>query len=128
MVDCGAIGNLTGKNFVDRQGAIAERAGHKVRYEQLAQHVTVNGIGQGSPTATTQAVVPIQLNDELAGFIAPVLTGNSASTPALWGLQSQRQARAIIDVGGNSVILPGPGGFTITLSPGSKVIRCENAI
>ena len=25
-------------------------------------------------------------------------------------------------------MIPGPGGFTVKLSPGSKVIRCENAV
>ena len=36
LVDCGAIDNLTGKNFVERQGHLAEQAiGKKVEYGKL---------------------------------------------------------------------------------------------
>ena len=40
----------------------------------------------------------------------------------------QRAIRALIDTGGNCVIISVPGGFEIKLSPGSRVIRCEDAV
>ncbi|CAK0874738.1 unnamed protein product, partial [Prorocentrum cordatum] len=114
--------------FVDRQSVVAKTAGCETHFEPAAHPVVVNGVGKGGQQAAHQAVVPIQLNEEPAEFRAPCLMGDGAGVPALRGLRSQRQSRAIIDTGGNAVLIPGPGGFSMTLSPGSKVIRCENAI
>ena len=36
--------------------------------------------------------------------------------------------KTLIDTGGNCVIMPGPGGFEMKLSPGSRVVRCEDAV
>ena len=47
--------------------------------------------------------------------------GDGAGVPDLWGGLSQRKMKAIIDTGGNCVILPGPGGFEIKLSTESRV-------
>ena len=88
----------------------------------------VNGVGRGSQRATHEAVVPIHIDGEVGEYHAPVLQGDGSHVPGLWGLRSQRQKRALIDTGGNCVLVPGPGGFTVKLSPGSKVIRCENAV
>ena len=36
--------------------------------------------------------------------------------------------KAIIDTGNFKVIVPGPGGFRLELSPGSVIINCEKAM
>ena len=128
LVDCGAIDNLSGKDFVERQGQIARSYGRDVEYRPLARTLEVNGVGQGSQEATHEAVVPIQIADNSAVFTTPVLSGRGAAVPGLWGLRSQRAMRALIDTGGSAVILPGPGGFSVALSPGSEVIQCEDAL
>ena len=128
MVDCGAIDNLAGQKFVDRQGEQAKAVDEHVKYVPLDRPMEVNGVGRGSQRATHEAVVPIHIDGEIGEYRAPILTGDGSHVPGLWGLRSQRQKRALIDTGGNCVLIPGPGGFTVKLSPGSKIIKCENAV
>ena len=78
--------------------------------------------------ARLQANLPVQIAGECARFRTPVLTGTGAQIPALRGLRSQRAVNALIDTGGRHVIIPGTGGFTVALSPGSKVIPTVDAI
>lgn len=127
LVDCGAIDNLVGSDFVRRQTKIARKAGHDTTFNKLLNPFRVNGVGRGSQFASEEAVVPVHINGNTGSYRAPVLTDDGAHVPALWGLRNQRQQRAIIDAGGNCVLIPGPGGFKIHLSPGSQVIKCEYA-
>ena len=128
LVDCGAIDNLSGQDIIERQARIAERFGKKVEYTQLDRPIEVNGVGEGSQMARLQANLPVQIAGECARFRTPVLTGTGAQIPALRGLRSQRAVNALIDAGGRHVIIPGIGGFTVALSPGSKVIPTVDAI
>jgi len=128
LVDSGAIDNLSGKDFVDRQAVIAKRAGHATTFSELGGTLEVNGVGTGSQAATYEASVPIQIEKDTAVFRTPVLEGAGSGIPGLWGLKSQQRVRAMIDTGGGAVIVPGPGGFQMQLSPGSQVIRCEPAM
>lgn len=73
-------------------------------------------------------MLPICIEDDGGEYRAPVLTGDGANAPGIWGLRSQKAMRELIDTGVNSIILPGPGGFEINLSPGSRVVRCDNAV
>ena len=72
--------------------------------------------------------MPVCIEGELRECQAPFLTDVGANVPGLWGLRSQRAMRTLIDAGGNCGFMPGPGGFEIKLSPGSRVVRCEDAV
>ena len=72
--------------------------------------------------------MPVCIEGEWGDYQAPVLTDDGANVPGLGGLRSKRAMRTLIDTGGNCVIMPGPGGFEIKLSPGSRVVRCEDAV
>ena len=83
---------------------------------------------RGGRRATHEAVVAIIVEGVDGEYHAPVFTGDGADVPGRWGLRSQQAMHALIDTGGNAVIMPGPGGFEINLSPGSRVIRYEDAV
>ena len=52
-------------------------------------------------------------------YKAPVLAGSPI--PALWGLRSLQEHRALIDTFNNKLIEVGPGGYELKLSPGSII-------
>ena len=56
-----------------------------------------------------KSLVPVSLEGDCGEYCAPVLTGDGADVPGIWGLRSQPAMRALIDTGGNTVIIPGPG-------------------
>lgn len=86
LVDCGAIDNLASKNFVDRQSRLAELAtGQKTEYEKMELPLEVNGVGKGGQRSTHGARVPICIEGEMGEFQAPVLSGDGANAPGLWG-------------------------------------------
>ena len=59
-MDCGAIDNLTGKNFVDRQGRLVElAASRKTEYGQMERVLEVNGVGKGGQPSTHESTVPV---------------------------------------------------------------------
>ena len=60
--NCGAIDNLTGPNYAERQGNLAMKAiGKKTEYKDLNRLLEVNGVGKGSQRATHQAIVPVHV-------------------------------------------------------------------
>ena len=63
----------------------------------------------GFETADGQALV--------GSFTAPVI--GQSNLPALLGLKSMEAKRAVLDMAGRMLYLPGPGGFHVQLSPGS---------
>ena len=126
MVDTGACDNLTGDQWVQRQTRIAALHGRSSDFKKLLNAIPVNGVGSGQSHATQEATVPICLDCEDSKFISPVVP--DSMIPALWGIKSQRRRKAIIDTGGNAVILPGKGNVKMVLPPGSQVVYCENAL
>ena len=119
-----------GDNWAHRQSQTATDAGRSgLSYSPLKRHLSVHGVGSGSQTAQHSAHVPVHIAGSDGQFHGPVLRdGTGKNMPGLWGLRSQREKKTIIDTGGNTVIIPGPGGFKMHLSPGSVVIKCESAV
>jgi hypothetical protein len=70
--------------------------------------------------------MPICLEDGMLGtFQSAVVEGSEL--PALFGLNSLVQQRAIIDTYHRQLIFVGPGGYKIQLSPGSKTYKLHQA-
>ena len=126
LVDTGARDNLSGSDWVARQKAIAQGFGLDVTYREMGTTLKVEGVGNGTNEARMIADVPIAMLDEIGEFQTPVV--ENSGLPGLWGIESQHRKRVIVDTGGEACIFPGPQGFKIILSPGSKVARMERAI
>ena len=97
----------------------AKKAGHTAIDRPLHEAMQVQGVGKGSQQAVTATQVPIGIGGDLATFTAPVIS--DSDLPPLLGLKTLRTYRAILDMSGSKaeLILPGPGGFELKLSPGS---------
>jgi hypothetical protein len=126
LVDCGAIGNLAGSNWIARVQAIGEKYGQGTAWSNLENAISVQGVGNGSNEAQQEAQVPIALGtNQIGTFRTPVLP--ESDLPALWGLVSLEKLKAIIDVGSRRLVIPGPGGFKMVMSPGSKSYPLEKS-
>ena len=121
VVDTGATDNLSGHAWMDRQTEIAKTNAIDTTYGDFDRPI----VGKTTDRAEQRAQILWASAVELCWFDTPVLHSEPERfVPGLWGLNSQ-QRRNLIDTGGN---IPGPGGFMIQLSPGSRAIRCEHAV
>ena len=105
----------------------------------------MSGVGSGTTPCDEKVQLPIavQHQDEpvkLDEFKAYVARGSGADLPGIWGLDSMQEKDAVICLrkGKELVAFPGPGGYEIKWSPGTKrlpmapapsghmVIPCDN--
>jgi hypothetical protein len=123
LVDPGAWTNLAGSDWVRRLATLAVEAGHTPSQEKLRRALNVQGVGQGGQSAVWQITLPVAIADEertlLHEFTAPVVNGG---LPALLGLRSMQAKNAVLEMtpGQECLTFPGPSGYTITWSPGTR--------
>ena len=112
---------------MDRMIETARVAGYDVAHRPLQMPMRVEGVGSGSQSATNSAQVQIGVNGDLGTYTAPVIP--DSDLPPLLGLRTLRSQRAILDMSGPEaeLILPGPGGFQLQLSPGSTRLPLRTA-
>ena len=127
LVDCGALGNLSGDAQIYR---IAQRAmdmaGLETKYAPMPNALTVEGVGQGSQTCVQMACVPIaHSTGEQGTYQAPIIP--NSNVPSLLGLATMEKQKVILDLHGMKYIIPGKGKTIITLPPGSNVLPMEKA-
>ena len=130
MIDTGAHDNLSGRDWVNRQTETTHAAGRDGRTtsKALQTPMMISGIGDGSQQAREELTVPVCMGSQPGHFRTPVVDGSGSGIPGIWGLKSMTKQDAIIDTRGHgAVILPGPGGISMTLSPGSTVLHCERS-
>ena len=125
LVDPGAHGNLIGSQTMAQLVAQAASYGHSSRKRTLARQMSVEGVGKQAPVAKHEEEVAIGFKDmsgqvHVGKFTAPVI--DDSALPPLWGRSSLAEQKAILDVGNNCLILPGPGGVEMRLSPGSMTL------
>ena len=127
LVDLGSRINITGCN-TEREFALeADRHGHKATYQKRRHRLNVNGVGAGSAPCDEEATLPIAVKcqDEparLDSFTTNIATGSGSDLPAILGSQSMRDKDAVIILrkGKEMIVFPGPGGYRIEWSPGTK--------
>ena len=131
LIDPGAYTNLAGINWVRKLAQTCLNYGLAPTQNRMTQPMHVQGVGSGSQQCTWAVKVPIALPSIIDGeesvtsheFEAPVVAGDGASLPALLGLKSLRAKNAILVLSTQDehlrLIIPGPGGVDLNLSPGS---------
>ena len=96
----------------------------------MANAMHVQGVGNGSQKCEWEATLPIALprsdgSHSIEAYTAPVVPGSQV--PGLLGLRSMIKKRAVIDTIGMKLYLAGPGGISITASPGTEIFELEQA-
>ena len=127
LVDPGSPDNLVGSGWSKRLQALMTAAGGPpAKYEP--HFLEVGGVGQGAMQAhskvTHNIVCPTIGGPPVAAtFTAPEI--ESEKVPALLGLKTLTAMNAIMDMGTNRLIVPGPGGVKMVTSPGTVVYPLE---
>ena len=122
LVDPGAHDNLVGDRTIK---AMSEQSGKKIQYKKLLTPMAVEGVGKGGQTADQAGCVPIGLEGSEGTFTAPIIP--DSDLPPLLGMRTLEGRKAILDCGNRRLILPGPGGVHLHLSPGSLVFELEKS-
>ena len=73
LVDVGAIGNLVGSEWVERQTRLAANHGLSVSFSEMERPLVVEGVGKSSQSTNTQATIPIATSQGSAIYTAPVI-------------------------------------------------------
>lgn len=126
LIDCGAIDHMAGSKVMGRMIASAAANGQGSVWSDI-KPISVEGVGQEATIVNQACAVPLCLATGDVGEYKAIVAPQS-ELPALYGLCGLRKNAAIIDVGNNRMIYPGPGGIKFTLSPGSRVHKLEEAV
>ena len=132
MLDIGSVGNLAGSAWVVELARRSLNNGRKPESVKRDRPLTVSGVGTGSQLCNFNTHLPISIPLTSGGFIkgryrTPCVP--DSKLPALLGLQSLRNSKAIIDTNSNRVYFLGPGNYDLlaSLPPGTQSIQCETA-
>jgi hypothetical protein len=136
-VDPGAWSNLVGEQWVIDMAKKALKAGCKPEQRRMTRPLTVQGVGSGSNKAEWEISMPIAVTDTTNGdpttkvydYKAPTVAGAGKNLPALLGLQSMSRQCGVLEMkdGEEYLTFPGPGGYQIEWSPGTRRYKLERA-
>ena len=132
LVDVGAVGNLAGSEWARELATKALKTGRKPKEEPRTRGLKVAGVGTGSQTCHYDVHLPCAIPLADGGVLKCTFTTPTvpnSTLPALLGLQSLKNSRAIIDTNDSKVYFLGPGDYDLMkgLPPGTKQIQCEHA-
>ena len=129
MLDIGSVGNLTGSEWARLLHMQARKNGRSPQSVKRDRPLNVSGVGNGSQHCHYNVDMPCAI-PTTTGFIkgtfnAPCVP--NSSLPALLGLRSLHDSRAIIDTMNNRLYLVGPGDFDLlkSLPPGTSCVQCQ---
>ena len=127
LIDPGSYGNLVGEEWLIHAAAQMQR---EPGYVQRAQPLQVGGVGKGAQMCNRDCRLPIAISRQdgstaLGTFSSPVVS--SSGCPALLGLRSLQENRAILDLSRNQLHFAGPGDITLVLPSGSETYQFEVA-
>ena len=109
-----------------------DKCGKWASQRQRDRPLTVSGIGKGTDLCQWNAKIPIALPTPNGScvectFDSPIVP--NSHLPALFGLRSMQQQRAIIDTNTMRMYFVGPGDYDMEkmLPPGTTSIQCQTS-
>lgn len=128
LVDPGSYGNLVGEHWIQDATRVAGENGYQTSKAARAP-LEVGGVGKGTQRCTQEITVPAALRSSdgsmtKASFSAPMIP--SSTCPALLGLKSLVEHRAVLDLSEQRLILL-PKDTPIEAPPGSEVYALEKS-
>ena len=96
-----------------------------------ASPLQVGGVGKGAQLCREDCTLPIDLTRQdgsvtAGSFTSPVVS--QSGCPALLGLRSLQDNRAILDMAKKQLHFAAPGEVTLVLPPGSETFQLESAV
>ncbi len=134
LVDLGSMINLIGSNTEKKFAAASMGHGMEHTYVARNQRLYVNGVGTDSATCDYQVTMPIAVKFEehpatQESYKANVADGCGADLPAIFGSTSMQEKDSVLILrkGKEMIAFPGPGGYKIEWSPGTKLLPMTHA-
>ena len=130
LVDPGSYNNLSGAPWSRRTAILAGRNGFKATQKRRGRPLQVSGVGKDAQTCSYDCNLPIALktidNRGIpATFVTP--TVDDHALPALLGLKTLMEQRAIMDFANLHLAFQGPGDSKIDYCPGTDVFQMFQA-
>eukprot|EP00435_Cladocopium_sp_Y103_P048882 s594_g14.t1 len=125
LVDPGAHDNLIG-GLTAQQMCSELKA--QLHLRSMNKPLPVEGVGKAAQVADQAACIPMSVMDVFgkltdATYTAPII--QDSMLPPLLGNRTLRKMQVIMDCGSGKLIIPGPGGIEVKMSPGSRVYDLE---
>ena len=122
---------MAGSRWVLDMARRAIKRGLKPRETRRSEPLSVAGVGHGTEECKFDCTVPISLarldgSTSSGTFTAPTI--EDSNLPALLGLQSLIDSRAVLDFTDLRVHFCGPGSVGLQLPPGSESYQCVRAL
>ena len=134
VVDLGSWINIIGINNATRFSELARQHDLETVTHRRAKMLSVSGVGSDSAICKNEASIPIavQFEDSPAThetFQANVAEGCGSDLPAILGTKSMKEKDSVIILrnGKEMIVFPGPGGYKIEWSPGTKLLPITTA-
>ena len=132
VLDIGSMVNVVGSNTLTEFERTMAPYDLQPSYEDRPTPFRLSGVGSGSSLCTKEVTiaVAVQFEDkqpQLETFHANVATGSGADLPAIIGKKSLSDKDGVILLreGKEQLIVPGPGGYKIQWSPGTRIMSLE---
>ena len=129
LVDLGSRVNCIGADTCREFTDVINAAGKNAEFVNRESRLNINGVGSGSAPCDEEAILPVAIKfgegpATLEKFRANVAEGSGAHLPAIWGSKSMQEKDAVLILrqGKEMVALPGPGGYKIEWSPGTRIL------
>jgi len=134
LVDLGSRVNVIGCSTEKVMSAAAGTFGHYTKYNKKGQALLIRGVGDGHARCDVEASIPIAVqfaeqSTTKEVFQANVATGSGADLPAILGADSMQKKDGVLCLreGKEFIAFPGPGGYAIQWSPGTKILPMKPA-
>ena len=128
MIDIGSRINIIGANTEKTHARAINPFGQKHSYASRSP-LLVKGGGKGGTSSKQIATTPIAVTEATGKvtkevFKANVVEGSGSDLPAMMGNQSMEEKDAVIILrkGKQLMVFPGPAGYKIEWSPGTKLL------
>eukprot|EP00435_Cladocopium_sp_Y103_P057491 s245_g19.t2 len=130
LVDPGSYGNLVGSEWLREAQTTLQDKGIDSEVRPRETPLRVGGVGKGSQECTQNATIPLAMtrsDGSIKGgtFTAPVI--ESSNAPALLGLKSLTQHRAVLDLVNGQLHLLGEGECRLEFPAGTESYTLERA-
>ena len=127
LIDPGSYGNLVGEDWLTEAVHQMQQQPQMLKRKAPLQ---VGGVGRGAQVCQVDCQLPIAMarsDGSIASgsFTSPVVT--KSGCPALLGLRSLQENRALLDTAKKQLHFLGPGEMTLVLPPGSETFNLEAA-
>jgi hypothetical protein len=125
---------LVGESWAIEMAKKAMNSGLKPNQVKLDHPLNVAGVGNGTNSAEWEVHLPIAIDSQgegtrLSEFRAPSVGGQGKDLPALLGLKSMSRQGGVLEMteGREYLTFPGPGGYQVEWSPGTRRYKLERA-